>query len=136
LAARSAIGLFLLFLNLSTNPILGYWRPATGGAVRLGGDAPLLLGGFAVMSLGADQPARHRARPRVQFALVVALVVSCHGGAGVDAGRPGRLTPFAPNGWWAVGAAIVVCLLLLRLGERRTRGRGSATRSAATRGRR
>lgn len=48
---------------------------------------------------------------RVQFALVVSLVVGLVTVAlvSVPAAEADRLTPFAPNGWWAVGAAIVVC---------------------------
>jgi amino acid efflux transporter len=109
----TAIGLFLLFLNLSTNPILGL-AAARYLAALFGweGEAPLLLGGFAVMSLGVlTNLLGIVLASRLQFALVVTLVVSLVTVALVSApaADPDRLTPFAPNGWWAVGAAIVVC---------------------------
>src|SRR5215213_4799396 len=93
-----AIGLFLLFLNLATNPILGL-AAARYLAALFGweGSATNLLG-IVVAS-------------RVQFALVVSLVVGLITVAlvSVPAAEADRLTPFAPNGWWAVGGAIVVC---------------------------
>lgn len=109
----TAIGLFLLFLNLATNPILGL-AAARYLAALFGweGSAPILLAGFAVMSVGvATNLLGIVVASRVQFALVVALVVGLVTVAlvSVPAADPDRLTPFAPNGWWAVGGAIVVC---------------------------
>ena len=108
-----AIGLFLLFLNLATNPILGL-AAARYLAALFGweGSAPILLGGFAVMSVGvATNLLGIVVASRVQFALVVSLVVGLITVAlvSVPAAEADRLTPFAPNGWWAVGGAIVVC---------------------------
>lgn len=107
------IGLFLLFLNLATNPILGL-AAARYLAALFGwqGQGPVLLAGFAVMSLGVlTNMLGIRVASRVQFALVVSLVVGLVTVAAVSAPAADfdRLTPFAPNGWWAVGAAIVVC---------------------------
>jgi amino acid efflux transporter len=107
------IGLFLLFLNLATNPILGL-AAARYLAALFGweGQTPVLLAGFAVMSLGVlTNMLGIRVASRVQFGLVVALVVGLVTVAAVSAPAADvdRLTPFAPNGWWAVGAAIVVC---------------------------
>ena len=109
----TAIGLFLLFLNLATNPILGL-AAARYLATLFGweGSAPILLGGFAVMSVGvATNLLGIVVAARVQFALVVSLVIGLVTVAlvSVPAAEADRLTPFAPNGWWAVGAAIVVC---------------------------
>lgn len=109
----TAIGLFLLFLNLATNPILGL-AAARYLAALFGweGQAAILLGGFAVMSIGvATNLLGIVVASRVQFALVVTLVIGLVTVAAVSAPAAAvdRLTPFAPNGWWAVGAAIVVC---------------------------
>jgi amino acid efflux transporter len=109
----SAIGLFLLFLNLATNPILGL-AAARYLAALFGweGQGAILLAGLAVMSLGVlTNMLGIRVASRVQFALVVSLVVGLVTVAAVSAPAADldRLTPFAPNGWWAVGAAIVVC---------------------------
>lgn len=109
----AAIGLFLLFLNLATNPILGL-AAARYLAALFGwsGQAPLLIGGFAVMSIGVlTNLLGIVVASRVQFALVVSLVIGLITVAlvSVPAADPDRLTPFAPNGWWAVGAALVTC---------------------------
>jgi amino acid efflux transporter len=109
----ATIGLFLLFLNLATNPILGL-AAARYLAALFGweGQTPVLLAGFAVMSLGVlTNMLGIRVASRVQFALVVALVIGLLTVAAVSAPAADvhRLTPFAPNGWWAIGAAIVVC---------------------------
>jgi amino acid efflux transporter len=109
----AAIGLFLLFLNLATNPILGL-AAARYLATLFGwsGSTPILLAGFAVMSLGvATNLLGIVVASRVQFALVVSLVVGLVTVALVSApaADADRLTPFAPHGWWAVGGAIVVC---------------------------
>lgn len=109
----TAIGLFLLFLNLATNPILGL-AAARYLAALFGweGQGALLLGGFAVMSIGvATNLLGIVVASRLQFALVVSLVIGLVTVAAVSApaAELDRLTPFAPNGWWAVGAAIVVC---------------------------
>lgn len=109
----TAIGLFLLFLNLATNPILGL-AAARYLATLFGweGSTPILLGGLAVMSIGvATNLLGIVVAARVQFALVVSLVIGLVTVAlvSVPAADADRLTPFAPNGWWAVGAAIVVC---------------------------
>jgi amino acid efflux transporter len=109
----ATIGLFLLFLNLATNPILGL-AAARYLAALFGwqGQGPVLLAGFAVMSIGVlTNMLGIRVASRVQFALVVSLVVGLITVAAVSApaADTARLTPFAPNGWWAVGAAIVVC---------------------------
>jgi amino acid efflux transporter len=109
----TAIGLFLLFLNLATNPILGL-AAARYLATLFGweGSAPILLAGFAVMSVGvATNLLGIVVASKVQFALVVSLVIGLVTVAlvSVPAAEADRLTPFAPNGWWAVGGAIVVC---------------------------
>jgi amino acid efflux transporter len=109
----TAIGLFLLFLNLATNPILGL-AAARYLAALFGwsGQGTVLLAGFAVMSVGVlTNMLGIRVASRVQFALVVSLVVGLVTVAAVSApaAEVDRLTPFAPNGWWAVGAAVVVC---------------------------
>jgi amino acid efflux transporter len=109
----TAIGLFLLFLNLATNPILGL-AAARYLSALLGWQShgAILLGGFAVMSVGVlTNMLGILIASRVQFALVVSLVVGLVTVAvvSVPAADADRLTPFAPNGWWAVGAAVVVC---------------------------
>ncbi len=109
----TAIGLFLLFLNLATNPILGLAAARYLSALfGWEGQGAILLGGFAVMSIGvATNMLGILVASRVQFALVITLVVGLVTVAAVSApaAEADRLTPFAPNGWWAVGAAIVVC---------------------------
>ena len=111
--AGAAVGLFLLFLNLATNPILGLAAARYLAALfDWQGQDAILLGGFAVMSVGVlTNMLGIRVASRVQFALVVSLVVGLVTVAAVSAPAADfdRLTPFAPNGWWAVGAAIVVC---------------------------
>lgn len=108
-----AIGLFLLLLNLATNPILGL-AAARYLAVLFGWDDPtvILLAGFAVMSVGVlTNMLGILVASRVQFALVVSLVVGLLTVVAVSAPAAdvGRLSPFAPNGWGAVGAALLVC---------------------------
>ncbi|MFL6130678.1 MAG: APC family permease [Mycobacteriales bacterium] len=107
------IGLFLLFLNLATNPILGLAAARYLAALFGWQDqGAVLLAGFGVMSLGVlTNMLGIRVASRVQFALVASLVVGLVTVAAVSAPAADvdRLTPFAPNGWWAVGAAIVVC---------------------------
>jgi amino acid efflux transporter len=109
----TAIGLFLLFLNLATNPILGLAAARyLSSLFGWDGATPILLGGFAVMSVGVlTNLFGIKVASRVQFILVVSLVVGLITVAlvSVPAADPDRLTPFAPHGWWAVGAAIVIC---------------------------
>src|SRR5215213_1548869 len=67
----TAIGLFLLFLNLATNPILGL-AAARYLAALVGweGQTAILLAGLAVMSLGVlTNMLGIRVASRVQFAL-------------------------------------------------------------------
>lgn len=111
--AGTAIGLFLLALNLATHPILGlaaarYLAALFGWEER----TTILLAAFAVLSVGVlTNLLGIRLASRVQFALVVSLVVGLVVVVVVSApaADTARLTPFAPHGWWAVGAAIVVC---------------------------
>lgn len=107
-----AVGLFLLVLNLATNPILGL-AAARYLAVLFGWEDPtvILLAGFAVMSIGVlTNMLGILVAARVQFALVVSLVVGLLTVVAVSASAAdsARLSPFAPNGWGAVGAALLV----------------------------
>lgn len=107
-----AVGLFLLVLNLATNPILGL-AAARYLAVLFGWEDPtvILLAGFAVMSIGVlTNMLGILVASRVQFALVVGLIVGLLTVVAVSApaADTARLSPFAPNGWGAVGAALLV----------------------------
>lgn len=108
-----AIGVFLLFLNLATNPILGLAAARYLGALFGWEDSRLiLLAGFVVMSIGVlTNMLGIRVASRVQFALVVGLVLGLLTviAVSVPAAEASRLTPFAPHGWSAVGAAVVAC---------------------------
>jgi amino acid efflux transporter len=108
-----SVGLFLLFLNLATNPILGLVAARYLAALFGWHDhRVVLLAGFAVMSLGVlTNMLGIRLASRVQFALVVGLIVGLLTVVAVSlpAASTSRLTPFAPHGWTAVGAAILVC---------------------------
>jgi amino acid efflux transporter len=105
------IGLLLVFLNWTTNPILGLAAARYLAALMGWQDhAVILLAGFAVMSLGVVlNMLGIRVAAGVQFMLVVTLI------AGVvtvmtvaaPAADSARLTPFAPFGWGAIGAAVL-----------------------------
>jgi amino acid efflux transporter len=111
--AGTSFGLFLLLLNLAANPILGlaaarYLATLFGWTDR----SAVLAAGFAVMSIAVLlNMAGILIASRVQLALVVGLAVGLLVVIAVTlpAAEPGRLTPFAPHGWTAIGAAIVVC---------------------------
>lgn len=111
--AGMAIGLFLLFLNLATNPILGLAAARYLAALFGWEDKRLiLLAAFVVMSIGVlTNMLGIRLASRVQFALVVGLVLGLLTviAVSVPAAETSRLTPFAPYGWAAVGAAVVAC---------------------------
>lgn len=108
----TSVGLYLLLLNLAGNPILGlaaarYLAALYGWTDRV----VILLAGFAVMSLAVVlNLAGILVASRVQSALVLVLAVGLVVviAVALPAADPGRLTPFAPHGWSAVGAAIVV----------------------------
>ena len=110
----TAIGLFLLFLNLSTNPILGL-AAARYLAALFGWDGKGAVAAGRVRGderRRADQPARHRARlAGAVRAGGHAGGESGHGGAGVVAGGsdPDRLTPLRPTAGGRSATAIVVC---------------------------
>jgi len=107
------IGLFLLVLNLTTNPILGL-AAARYLAALLGwqDQTVVLLAGLGVMLVsvvfnmfGITVAARAQ---MVMLAVMIGgilLVIA----AAAPAADPVRLTPFAPYGWTAVGGALVVC---------------------------
>lgn len=109
----AAAGLFLLLLNLATNPILGL-AAARYFAALMGwhGHTVILLVGFAVMSVGVvANMLGIRIASQVQLLLVFSLIAGLVSviAASAPAADTGLLTPFAPYGWTAVGGAILVC---------------------------
>lgn len=108
-----SIGVFLLFLNLATNPILGLAAARYFAALVGWEDQRLiLLTGFLVMSIGVlTNMLGIKVASKVQSALVVGLVLGLLAviALSAPAADVDRLTPFAPYGWGAVGAAVVAC---------------------------
>ena len=107
-----SVGLLLLFLNTATNPILGL-AAARYVAALFGWQNQhlVLLTGLGVMLLGVGVNLLGiRLASRTQLILVVVLIVGLLTVVVVSAPAAdvGRLTPFAPYGWTAVGAAVVV----------------------------
>ena len=111
--AGTSVGLFLLLLNLAANPILGLAAARYLAALFGWTDRTVLLAaGFVVMSIAVLlNMAGILIASRVQLALVVGLAIGLFVVIAVTlpAADPGRLTPFAPHGWTAIGGAIVVC---------------------------
>ncbi|WP_162931262.1 APC family permease [Streptomyces sporangiiformans] len=108
----AAAGLFLLLLNLVVNPVLGL-AAARYFAALMGwqGHTVILLVGFAAMSLGVvANMLGIRLASQVQLILVFSLIAGLVSVIAVSApaAEPERLTPFAPYGWSAVGAAVLV----------------------------
>ena len=111
--AGTSVGIFLLLLNLAANPILGlaaarYLAALFGWTDRVA----ILTAGFVVMSIAVVlNMAGILIASRVQLAMVVGLAIGLFVVIAVTlpAADPSRLTPFAPHGWTAIGAAIVVC---------------------------
>jgi amino acid efflux transporter len=111
--AGTSIGLYLLVINLIGNPILGlaaarYLAALLGWTDRVA----ILTAGFVVMSIAVLlNMAGILVASRVQSALLVGLAVGLIVviAVSVPSADASRLTPFAPYGWTAVGAAIVVC---------------------------
>jgi amino acid efflux transporter len=109
----AAAGLFLLLVNLATNPILGL-AAARYLAALMGwhGHTVILLLGFGVMSIGVvANMLGIRIASRVQLVLVFGLIAGLLTVVFVSApaAEAARLSPPAPYGWTAVGAAILVC---------------------------
>ncbi|MGH3656075.1 MAG: APC family permease [Micromonosporaceae bacterium] len=105
------IGFLLLVLNWTTNPILGL-AAARYLATLMGWQDhnAVLLAGFVVMSIAVVLNLRGiGVASRVQGALVVALIAGVVAVMAVasPAADPDRLTPFAPYGWGAIGAAVL-----------------------------
>jgi amino acid efflux transporter len=108
-----SVGLLLLFLNTATNPILGL-AAARYVAALFGwqNQTVILLTGLGVMLLGvAMNLLGVKLASRAQFLLVVVLILGLLTVVAVaaPAADADRLTPFAPHGWTAIGAALVVC---------------------------
>lgn len=105
------IGFLLLLLHWTTNPILGLAAARYLAALMGWQDhAAVMLAGFGVMSLGVVLNLLGVAvASRVQGILVVVLVAGMVAVIAVasPAADPDRLTPFAPFGWGAIGAAIL-----------------------------
>jgi amino acid efflux transporter len=105
------IGLLLVVINWTANPILGLVAARYFAALMGWTDhTVILIVGFAVMTLGVVlNMLGIRTASRVQLALVVSLVVGLITVMVVSASSADadRLTPFAPNGWTAIGAAIL-----------------------------
>jgi amino acid efflux transporter len=110
--AGRCIGLFLLLLNLTTNPILGLAAARYLAALLGFSDRnTVLLAGLGVMLLAVLlNMLGVRVASQVQFALVVILVAGLVLviASSLPAADAARLSPFAPNGWGALGPAIVV----------------------------
>lgn len=108
-----SVGLLLLFLNTATNPILGLAAARYVGALfGWQNQTVILLTGLGVMLLGvAMNMLGIRLASRAQFILVVVLILGLLTvvATAAPAADPDRLTPFAPHGWTAIGAAVVVC---------------------------
>jgi amino acid efflux transporter len=105
------IGFLLVFLNWTTNPILGL-AAARYLAALMGWHehAVIMLAGFCVMSTGVVlNMLGIRVAATVQFALVITLIAGVVAVMAVaaPAADTARLTPFAPYGWGAIGAAIL-----------------------------
>lgn len=106
-----AVGLLLVLINWTANPILGLVA-ARYFAALMGweGHTTILLVGFAVMSLGVVLNVLGiRIASRVQLALVISLIVGLLTVMVVSlpAAQGDHLTPFAPHGWSAIGGAIL-----------------------------
>lgn len=106
-----AVGLLLVLINWTANPILGLVA-ARYLASLMGweGHTTILVVGFLVMSLGVVLNLLGiRIASRVQLALVVSLIVGLLVVmvVSIPAAEVDNLTPFAPRGWTAIGAAIL-----------------------------
>lgn len=105
------IGFLLLVLNWTCNPILGLAAARYLAALMGWQDhSTVLLAGFAVMSIGVVLNLLGiGVASRVQGVLVVALIAGVVAVMAVasPAADLGRLTPFAPYGWGAIGAAVL-----------------------------
>jgi amino acid efflux transporter len=105
------IGFLLLVLNWTTNPILGLAAARYLAALMGWQDhSTVLLAGFVVMSIGVVlNMFGIGVASRVQGVLVVVLIAGVVGVMAVasPAADLDRLTPFAPFGWGAVGAAVL-----------------------------
>ncbi|MGH3712521.1 MAG: APC family permease [Micromonosporaceae bacterium] len=105
------IGFLLLVLNWTTNPILGLAAARYLAALMGWQDySAMLLAAFAVMSIGVVLNLLGiGVASRVQGALVVVLIAGVVAVMAVasPAADVDRLTPFAPYGWGAIGAAVL-----------------------------
>jgi amino acid efflux transporter len=110
--AGTSTGLLLLLINLVGNPILGlaaarYLVALFGWTDRLA----VLTAAFVVMSVAvllnmAGILIASKVQAALVFGLAVGLLVVI--AVSLPSADPDRLVPFAPHGWTAIGAAIVV----------------------------
>lgn len=110
--AGTSIGLYLVLLHLTNQPILGL-AAARYLAVLFGWTdrGVILTAAFVVMSFAVVlNMLGILVASRTQAVLVAVLLVGLLGAVAlsVPAADPDRLTPFAPHGWTAIGAAAVV----------------------------
>ncbi|OJH36816.1 hypothetical protein BON30_30380 [Cystobacter ferrugineus] len=107
------IALFLLFTLLIANPVLGIAGARyLSKLVAIPEGSMLLLAGYLIMSgsilfnlLGLKVSTRVQGVVLGTLIAFLVLVVSM----ALPQGDPGNLTPVAPNGWLAIGSALIVC---------------------------